>query len=115
MDLVDKCVDDNLNELLDIYFMQSIFIKDDIWGLRSGNAPAVELKTMPKHLKYVFKVIHHLYWSGRIKGNVNGVLKLDRKAFGWTIENIKGISQSLCMHKILIEIVTYQKLMYKRG
>ena len=31
------------------------------------------------------------------------VLKKHKKAFGWTIADIKGISPSICMHKILME------------
>ena len=31
------------------------------------------------------------------------VLREYRTALGWTISNIKGISSSICMHKILME------------
>lgn len=31
------------------------------------------------------------------------VLKVHKKAFGWKIADIRGISPSMCMHKILIE------------
>ena len=31
------------------------------------------------------------------------VLREHRTALGWTISNIKGISPSICMHKILME------------
>ena len=31
------------------------------------------------------------------------VLKKNMEAFAWSIEDIKGISPSICMHKILIE------------
>ena len=32
-----------------------------------------------------------------------GVLERNSKAFAWSIEDIKGISLSVCMHKILME------------
>ena len=32
-----------------------------------------------------------------------GVLERNSKAFAWSIEDIKEISLSLCMHKILME------------
>ncbi|NHN19465.1 hypothetical protein G6046_00540, partial [Bacillus amyloliquefaciens] len=32
-----------------------------------------------------------------------GILKNYKKAFGWTIADIKGISPSICMHRILME------------
>ncbi|RAX29428.1 hypothetical protein, partial [Enterococcus sp. HPCN18] len=31
------------------------------------------------------------------------ILKKHKKAFGWTIADIKGISPSICMHRILME------------
>ena len=31
------------------------------------------------------------------------VLKTHKTALGWTIEDIKGISPAICMHKILLE------------
>ena len=37
------------------------------------------------------------------------VLREHRKAIGWTIDDIKGISLSICMHKILME-ETYKPL-----
>ena len=32
-----------------------------------------------------------------------GVLERNLKAFAWSIEDIKGIDPSICMHKILME------------
>ena len=32
-----------------------------------------------------------------------GVLEKNLEAFAWSIEDIKGISPSICMHKILME------------
>ncbi|KAL5575086.1 hypothetical protein UlMin_016785 [Ulmus minor] len=50
--------------------------------------PKLELKELPSHLR---------------------VLREHRKAIGWTIDDIKGISPSICMHKILME-ETYKPL-----
>ena len=73
-------------------------------------APKVELKTLPEHLKYAFlgdgetlPVIISSKLSSLQEEKLIRVLKDHRKAIGWTIADIKGISPSLCMHRILLE------------
>ncbi|XP_073153563.1 uncharacterized protein [Henckelia pumila] len=73
-------------------------------------APVVELETLPKHLKYVFlgeretlSVIISNSLEAEQEDKLVEVLKEHKTAIGWTIADIKGISPSTCMHRILME------------
>ncbi|KAA3471081.1 Retrovirus-related Pol polyprotein from transposon 412 family [Gossypium australe] len=56
-------------------------------------ASKLELKDLPNHLKYVYLGAE----------NVVRALKEYKAAIGWTLADIKGISLSICMHRILLE------------
>ena len=69
-----------------------------------------DLKPLPSHLKYMFLgdegmllVIISSKLSAPQKVKLVQVLKEHKTAIGWTIANIKGISPSTCMHRILLE------------
>ena len=69
-----------------------------------------ELKQLPEHLhyaflgdSYTFPVIVAASLTPREKEKLLRVLREHRTALGWTIFDIKGISPSICMHKILME------------
>ncbi|XP_073129193.1 uncharacterized protein [Henckelia pumila] len=73
-------------------------------------APVVELKTLSKHFKYVFlgegetlPVIIFNSLKAEQEEQLVKVLKEHKTAIGWTIADIKGISPSTCMHRILME------------
>ncbi|XP_021769889.1 uncharacterized protein LOC110734151 [Chenopodium quinoa] len=73
-------------------------------------APQVELKPLPDHLKYVFlgqndtlPVIISSKLTKEQEDKLVTVLKEHKLAIGWTIADIKGISPSTCMHRILLE------------
>ncbi|XP_052625040.1 uncharacterized protein LOC128132484 [Lactuca sativa] len=73
-------------------------------------APELELKTLPEHLKYAylgdketFPVIISTKLSTKEEEELVTTLKEYKEAIGWTIADIKGLSPSLCMHKILME------------
>ena len=73
-------------------------------------APAVELKPLSDHLKYVFlgdnntlPVIIAKGLEPQHKAQLIKVLKAHKTTIGWTIADIKGIGPSLWMHKILLE------------
>ncbi|XP_050890539.1 uncharacterized protein LOC127095943 [Lathyrus oleraceus] len=69
-----------------------------------------ELKQLPNNLKYVF-----LEPEGKCPAIINSslqniqeekliqVLKKYKNAIGWAFEDLKGISHTVCMHKILME------------
>ncbi|KAL5577892.1 hypothetical protein UlMin_019591 [Ulmus minor] len=78
--------------------------------------PKLELKELPSHLRYAF-LEESSYYPVIINSSLNDleeekllrVLREHRKAIRWTIDDIKGISPSICMHKILME-ETYKPL-----
>lgn len=70
--------------------------------------PELELKTLPSHLKYEFlcatstlPVIISTFLSDEQEEKLLGVLKQHKRAIGWTIADIKDISPTLCIHKII--------------
>ncbi|KAL2237817.1 UNVERIFIED_CONTAM: hypothetical protein Sindi_0973400, partial [Sesamum indicum] len=73
-------------------------------------APALKLKELPKHLKYAFlgenktlPVIISSKLTDLDEEKLIRVLRELREAIGWTIADIKGLSPSTCMHRILLE------------
>ncbi|CAM8890495.1 unnamed protein product [Rhodiola kirilowii] len=74
------------------------------------HAPTVELKPLPSHLKYVFlgedSTLPVIIKSGLEpdqERRLMGVLTEHRQAIGWTLADIKGISPTVCMHRILLD------------
>jgi hypothetical protein len=72
--------------------------------------PKKELKLLPENLKYKFlgpaeslPVIIALDLVDAQEEKLFDTLREHREAIGWTIEDIKGISPSLVMHKIHME------------
>ncbi|KAK8990900.1 hypothetical protein V6N11_028856 [Hibiscus sabdariffa] len=75
-----------------------------------GEAPKIELKQLPDHLKYTFlgdnstfPVIISNKLSKEEEEDLVTVLHTFKGAIGWTIAVIKGVSPSTCMHKIKVE------------
>ncbi|CAN6570914.1 unnamed protein product [Malus baccata var. baccata] len=73
-------------------------------------APVLELKPMPDHLKYVFlgdnetlPVIVSSSLTTIEEEKLIRVLKEHKTAIGWTLADIRGISPTTCMHRILLE------------
>ncbi|XP_057779763.1 uncharacterized protein LOC130998355 [Salvia miltiorrhiza] len=73
-------------------------------------APKLELKSLPKHLKYIFlgeddtlPVIINLELTLEDENKVKMTLGKYKEAIGWTLADIKGISPTVCMHRILLE------------
>ncbi|XP_017982327.1 PREDICTED: uncharacterized protein LOC108663249 [Theobroma cacao] len=70
----------------------------------------LELKPLPAHLRYAFlgkfstfPVIISTSLTNMQEKKLLWTLREFKKAIGWTIADIKGISPSVCMHKILLE------------
>ena len=68
------------------------------------------LKELPKGLKYAFlgqnetkPVIIFSQLDNDMEVKLLGVLKKNSEAFAWSIDDIKGISPSIFIHKILME------------
>lgn len=73
-------------------------------------APILDLKPLPSHLRYAYLgessmllVIIANSLNELEEEKLLRVLREHKGAIGWTITDIKGISPSLCMHKILME------------
>ncbi|XP_021745351.1 uncharacterized protein LOC110711280 [Chenopodium quinoa] len=72
--------------------------------------PEVELKLLPYHLKYAFlgendtlPVIIASNLTPTQEQKLVQVLKKHKTTLGWTVADIKGISPSMCQHRILLE------------
>ncbi|KAL5560425.1 hypothetical protein UlMin_036636 [Ulmus minor] len=72
--------------------------------------PTLELKPLPSHLRYAYlgeistlPVIISAQLTETQEEQLLKVLRKFKKAIGWTLADIKGISPSFCMHKILLE------------
>ncbi|XP_019087584.1 PREDICTED: uncharacterized protein LOC109127402 [Camelina sativa] len=81
------------------------------------NAPKVELKPLPSGLRYVFlgenstyPVIVNANLSRKELDLLVVELRKFRKAIGYTLDDIKGISPSLCMHRIHLENESYSSI-----
>ncbi|CAN6544902.1 unnamed protein product [Malus baccata var. baccata] len=73
-------------------------------------APVLELKPLPSHLKYIFlgenetlPAIISSSLTAQQEEKLLRVLKEFKSALGWTLADIKGISPTTCMHHIFLE------------
>ncbi|CAM8892988.1 unnamed protein product [Rhodiola kirilowii] len=73
-------------------------------------APEVELKPLPGHLKYAFlgenETLPVIIKSGLEtdqERRLVEVLSRHRLAIGWTLADLRGVSPAVCMHRILLE------------
>ena len=72
--------------------------------------PKLELKLILNHLRYSFLdkqkkylVIINASLNLEEEEKLLRILRRYKQAIGWTIDDIKGISPAICMHKILME------------
>ena len=72
--------------------------------------PILELKQLPTHLRYAYLgdfstllVIISASLTKNDEEKLLRVLREHKEVIGWSIFDIKGISPSFCMHKILME------------
>ncbi|KAM1420937.1 hypothetical protein ACFX2I_003250 [Malus domestica] len=72
--------------------------------------PSLELKPLHSHLKYMFlgeqekmPVIISFSLTAQEEDKLVRVLREYKTAIGWTLADIKGISPTTCMHRILLE------------
>ncbi|CAN6720974.1 unnamed protein product [Malus baccata var. baccata] len=73
-------------------------------------APILELKPLPSHLKYIFlgenetlPAIISSSLTAQEEEKLVRVLKEFKSALGWTLADIKGISPTTCLHHIFLE------------
>ena len=73
------------------------------------NAEGLILKELPSHLKYAFlepegakPVIISTALNENEEQQLLRILRNYKEAIAWSIKDLKGISPSICMHKILL-------------
>ncbi|XP_042396420.1 uncharacterized protein LOC121986519 [Zingiber officinale] len=78
--------------------------------VNSSECTQEELKPLPQHLKYAYlgenqqlPVIIAQNLEPDQEERLLEILRQHRKAIGWTLADIPGISPSICMHKIYLE------------
>ncbi|KAJ9558642.1 hypothetical protein OSB04_013256 [Centaurea solstitialis] len=106
---LDETLEDDCSEVI-APFEQLDFKGRDIQLPSVEQPPDLELKPLPSHLKYAYlaedeklPVIISSKLSEDQEQQLINLLKKHKKAIGWTIADIKGISPSLCQHKINLE------------
>ncbi|KAH9698290.1 hypothetical protein KPL71_023958 [Citrus sinensis] len=83
--------------------------------------PSLELKLLPSYLKYAYLgqnntlpvIISSTLDAGQEQSLVD-LLEKYRRVIGWTMADIKGISPSICMHKILLEDCSSNSVVHQR-
>jgi len=77
---------------------------------KEKSAPKVELKPLPPHLTYTLLDPNHKFLiiiSAKLDDSqfkdLLDVLRRHRGAVGYSIDDIKRISPSLCMHRIFLD------------
>ena len=110
-------------EHLEVEILNSKFkLKDSVLSIGENNAEksnsyeekksseGLILKELPEHLKYAFLQLEKgkpvIILAGLARLEQQKLLETFRKykeAIAWSIEDLKGISPSICMHKILLE------------
>ncbi|XP_027076039.1 uncharacterized protein [Coffea arabica] len=91
------------------YKLTSLFVPETHTRLLPSvvQAPELNLKPLPKHLKYAFlgdretlPVIISAYLSPSQEERLVRLIRDHKDAIGWSITDIKGINPSMCMHWI---------------
>ena len=80
------------------------------------------MKELPSHLKYEFleprkrkPVIISAALTEAEKKKLLVILRKYKEAIAWFIEDLKGISPSICMHKILLVDNAKTSIEHQRG
>ncbi|KAJ9556305.1 hypothetical protein OSB04_010919 [Centaurea solstitialis] len=106
----DLIFDDSLQEDVAVVFEQLDFKDRPNQPPSIVQPPELELKPLPSHLKYAY-----LLEDEKLPVIISSKLDLDqerklldllrdhKRALGWTIADIRGISPSVCQHKIILE------------
>ena len=104
------------NEIDNIFFEQRPLLKHNLPIETLGGPPppkgdhVFELKQLPDTLKYalldekkIYPVIISANLSKHEENKLLKTLKKHRVAIGYTLDDLKGISPTLCQHKIKLE------------
>ena len=108
---IEECLKE-LDSLKEVLPNQAILedLKEESKEEAKVDDTKVELKVLPSNLKYVFlekdgtkPVIISSSLSIDEETKLVEVLKANKEAIGWKLSDLKGISPSYCMHKIMME------------
>src|SRR3954469_20013903 len=104
------------NEIDDIFLRQPVILKHNLpvedlgTTLPPKEDPVFDLKPLPDDLKYAFiddKKIYPVIISSKVSGQEDErllqVLRKHRGAMGYTLDDLKGISRTICQHAINLE------------
>ncbi|RVW59104.1 Retrovirus-related Pol polyprotein from transposon 412 [Vitis vinifera] len=87
-----------------------LFNKEDSQGAAMEDPPKLVLKPLPVDLKYAYleedekcPVVVSSTFTSDQEDSLLGVLRKCKKAIGWQISNLKGISPLVCTHHIYME------------
>ncbi|KAK8984542.1 hypothetical protein V6N11_047763 [Hibiscus sabdariffa] len=107
--------DKELREFEPNYLVNSVLSKELYMSPKTKllpsvlQAPQIELKELPKHLKYAFlgdngtfSVIISNKLSTQEEKELISVLRNHKEAIGWTVADIKGLSPATCIHRIKV-------------
>ncbi|KAK9183016.1 hypothetical protein WN944_026165 [Citrus x changshan-huyou] len=108
IDWMEEKQSDRHNKFIEHLNLSDKEVKTTLPSIESP--PSLELKLLPSHLKYVYLgqnntlpvIISSTLNAGQEQSLVD-LLGRYRRAIGWTIAYIKGISPSIYMHKILLD------------
>ena len=85
------------------------------------SAEGLILKELPNHLKYAFlepekgkPIIISTELIGNEEQRLLAILRKYKEAIAWSIEDLKGTSPSICMHKILLNDDTKTSVEHQR-
>ncbi|XP_022632086.1 uncharacterized protein LOC111240745 [Vigna radiata var. radiata] len=105
--VIEECVW-NLEAIKEILAEKASF--ENIEPREKVKESKIELKELPPHLKYVIleenggkPVIISTSLSPKEEEKLVEVLKANKGVTGWSISDLKGISPTYCMHRILME------------
>jgi len=91
-------------------FLQKTRTREKLVTGNSVTEETPELKMLPPHLKYSFlggdmkkPVILSSLLTAEEEGRLMEVLKLNQRAIGWQLSDLKRISPTYCMHRIHME------------
>ncbi|XP_074592482.1 LOW QUALITY PROTEIN: uncharacterized protein LOC141848351 [Curcuma longa] len=113
----EVCVGDCLGEALPLGSPreEEVCVGDCLGEALPLESPSVEqtqdeLKPLPSHLKYAYLGENHQLpviiaqnLEQEQESRLLEILRQHRKAIGWTLADIPGISPSICMHRIFLE------------
>ncbi|KAH9671423.1 hypothetical protein KPL70_017372 [Citrus sinensis] len=119
IDWMDKQQSNGNNRVIEHLNLSDREVKITLPSIESP--PSFELKLLPSHLKYAYLgqnntllvIISSTLDAGQEQSLVD-LLGKCRRAIGWTMADIKGISPSICMHKILLEDCSSNSVEHQR-